>query len=66
MLELNDIVRKLVDVGEVSIKGKPYKVKNMAMAADDSIMKLRVVLEGIEDDNRIKLDIGVSAVAYKR
>lgn len=66
MLELQEVLHQLAQKDEVTIRGEQYKVKNMIMAADDTVMKMRVVLENITSADKVELDVGVSAIIYRR
>jgi hypothetical protein len=66
MLELRDVIHQLANKDEINIRGEQYKVKNMVMAADDSVMKLRVILENTTGNDKIELDVGISAIIYRR
>ena len=65
MLDLISIVQQLAQKDTVMIGDEAYKVKNLVAAADDDVMKIRVVLEAKPKLETFSIDIGISAKVYK-
>ena len=66
MLNLVEIVHQLADRNEVVIRGEHFKLKNIVSATDGEVLKARLVLESLSNEDQIALDVGISAKIYKR
>ena len=65
MLELQEIIHKLVERGSVTIQGNVYKVDNVVYANDIEILKTRLLLKSTNSENIIVIDIDIFAKIYK-
>jgi len=66
MFALQEIMHDLATKDEVEIRGEKYRIKNLVSATDnESVLKIRVVLEQIAGIKNIDVDIDISAVVYK-
>ena len=65
MLELQEIIHKLVERGSVVIQGNVYKVDNVIYANDIEILKTRLLLKSISNENKIVIDVDIFAKIYK-
>ena len=65
MLELQEIIHKLVERGSVVIQGTVYKVDNVIYANDIEILKTRLLLKSTNSENRIVIDVDIFAKIYK-
>ena len=65
MLELQEIIHKLVERGSVVIQGTVYKVDNVIYANDIEILKTRLLLKSISNENKIVIDVDIFAKIYK-
>ena len=65
MLELQEIIHKLIERGSVVIQGNVYKVDNVVYANDIEILKTRLLLKSIDSENKIVIDIDIFAKIYK-
>ena len=65
MLELQEIIHKLVERGSVVIQGSVYKVDNVIYANDIEILKTRLLLKSISNENKIVIDVDIFAKIYK-
>ena len=65
MLELQEIIHKLVERGSVVIQGNVYKVDNVVYANDIEILKTRLLLKGTSNENKIAIDVDIAAKIYK-
>ena len=65
VLELQEIIHKLVERGSVVIQGNVYKVDNVVYANDIEILKTRLLLKSTNSENRIVIDIDIFAKIYK-
>ena len=65
MLELQEIIHKLVERGSVTIQGNVYKVDNVVYANYIEILKTRLLLKSTNSENIIVIDIDIFAKIYK-
>ena len=65
VLELQEIIHKLVERGGVVIQGNVYKVDNIVYANDIEILKTRLLLKSTNSENRIVIDVDIFAKIYK-
>ena len=65
VLELQEIIHKLVERGSVVIQGTVYKVDNVIYANDIEILKTRLLLKSISNENKIVIDVDIFAKIYK-
>ena len=65
VLELQEIIHKLVERGSVVIQGNVYKVDNVVYANDIEILKTRLLLKSISNENKIVIDVDIFAKIYK-
>ena len=65
MLELQEIIHKLVERGSVVIQGNAYKVDNVVCANDIEILKTRLLLKSTNSENSIVIDVDIFAKIYK-
>ena len=65
VLELQEIIHKLVERGSVVIQGNVYKVDNVVYANDIEILKTRLLLKSTDSENRIVIDVDIFAKIYK-
>ena len=65
MLELQEIVHQLAKRDDIVIQGDVYKVANAVYITDGEILKTRLLLKSVSSENRVAIDIGISAKIYK-
>ena len=65
VLELQEIIHKLIERGSVVIQGNVYKVDNVVYANDIEILKTRLLLKSTDSENKIVIDIDIFAKIYK-
>lgn len=65
MLELQEIVRQLTERDSVVIQGNVYKVDNVVYINDVETLKTRLLLKSINSENKIAIDVDISAKIYK-
>ena len=65
MLELQEIIHKLVKRDSVVIQGNVYKVDNVVYANDIEILKTRLLLKSTNSENSIVIDVDIFAKIYK-
>ena len=65
VLELQEIIHKLVERGSVVIQGNVYKVDNVVYANDIEILKTRLLLKSTNSENSIVIDVDIFAKIYK-
>lgn len=65
VLELQEIIHKLVESGSVAIQGNVYKVDNVVCANDIEILKTRLLLKSTSSENSIVIDVDIFAKIYK-
>ena len=65
VLELQEIIHKLVERGGVVIQGNVYKVDNIVYANDIEILKTRLLLKSTDSENKIVIDVDIFAKIYK-
>ena len=65
VLELQEIIHKLVERGSVVIQGNVYKVDNVVYANDIEILKTRLLLKSTSNENKIVIDVDIFAKIYK-
>ena len=66
MLELQEIVRQLAERDSVVIQGNVYKVDNVVYISDLETLKTRLLLKSTSGENKIVIDVDISAKIYKR
>ena len=66
VLELQEIIHKLVEMGSVVIQGNVYKVDNVVCANDIEILKTRLLLKSTNSENSIVIGVDIFAKIYKR
>ena len=65
MLELQEIVQQLVKKDSVVIQGEAYKLDNVVYTTDVEILKTRLLLKGTSNENKIAVDVDITAKIYK-
>ena len=65
MLELQEIVNQLVKKDSVVIQGEAYKLDNVVYTTDVEILKTRLLLKSISNENKIAIDVDIAAKIYK-
>ena len=65
MLELQEIVRQLVERGSVVIQGNVYKVDNVVYINDVETLKTRLLLKSASSENKIVIDVDIFAKIYR-
>ena len=65
VLELQEIIHKLVERGSVVIQGNTYKVDNVVYVNDIEILKTRLLLKSTNSENKIVIDVDIFAKIYK-
>ena len=65
MLELQEIVQQLVKKDSVVIQGEVYKLDNVVYTTDVEILKTRLLLKGTSNENKIAIDVDITAKIYK-
>ena len=65
VLELQEVVRKLVERDRVVIQGNEYKVDNVVYTNDGEILKTRLLLKSTNSENKIVIDVDIFAKIYK-
>ena len=65
MLELQEIVQQLVKKDSVVIQGEAYKLDNVVYTTDVEILKTRFLLKGTSNENKIAIDVDITAKIYK-
>lgn len=65
MLELQEIVRQLIERDSVVIQGNVYKVDNVVYINDVETLKTRLLLKSINSENKIVIDVDIFAKIYK-
>ena len=66
MLELQEIVRQLIERDSVVIQGNVYKVDNVVYISDVETLKTRLLLKSMSSENKIVIDVDIFAKIYKR
>ena len=66
MLELQEIVRQLIERDSVVIQGNVYKVDNVVYISDVETLKTRLLLKSTSSENKIVIDVDIFAKIYKR
>ena len=65
MLELQEIVRQLIERDSVVIQGNVYKVDNVVYISDLETLKTRLLLKSTSSENKIVIDVDIFAKIYK-
>ena len=65
MLELQEIVRQLIERDSVVIQGNVYKVDNVVYISDLETLKTRLLLKSTSGENKIVIDVDIFAKIYK-
>ena len=65
MLELQEIVRQLIERDSVVIQGNVYKVDNVVYINDVETLKTRLLLKSASSENKIVIDVDIFAKIYK-
>ena len=65
MLELQEIIHKLIERGSVVIQGNVYKVDNVVYINDVETLKTRLLLKSTNSENKIVIDVDIFAKIYK-
>ena len=65
MLELQEIVQQLIKKDSVVIQGEVYKLDNVVYTTDVEILKTRLLLKGTSNENKIAIDVDITAKIYK-
>ena len=65
MLELQEIVRQLIERDSVVIQGNAYKVDNVVYISDLETLKTRLLLKSTSSENKIAIDVDIFAKIYK-
>ena len=66
MLELQEIVRQLIERDSIVIQGNVYKVDNVVYISDVETLKTRLLLKSTSSENKIVIDVDIFAKIYKR
>ena len=65
MLDLQEIVRQLIERDSVVIQGNVYKVDNVVYISDLETLKTRLLLKSTSSENKIVIDVDIFAKIYK-
>ena len=65
MLELQEVIHKLLERDSIVIQGNVYKVDNVIYANDIEILKTRILLKSTDSENNISIDVDIFAKIYK-
>ena len=65
MLELQEIVRQLIERDSIVIQGNVYKVDNVVYISDVETLKARLLLKSTSSENKIVIDVDIFAKIYK-
>ena len=65
MLELQEIVRQLIERDSIVIQGNVYKVDNVVYISDVETLKTRLLLKSTSSENKIVIDVDIFAKIYK-
>ena len=65
VLELQEIIHKLIERGSVVIQGNVYKVDNVVYISDLETLKTRLLLKSTSGENKIVIDVDIFAKIYK-
>ena len=65
MLDLQEIVRQLIERDSVVIQGNVYKVDNVVYISDVETLKTRLLLKSTSSENKIVIDVDIFAKSYK-
>ena len=65
MLDLQEIVRQLIERDSVVIQGNVYKVDNVVYISDVETLKTRLLLKSTSSENKIVIDVDIFAKIYK-
>ena len=65
MLELQEIIHQLAKKDSVVIQGEVYKLDNIVYTTDVEILKTRLLLKSISNENKIAIDVDIAAKIYK-
>ena len=65
MLELQEIIHQLAKKDSVVIQGEVYKLDNIVYTTDVEILKTRLLLKGTSNENKIAIDVDITAKIYK-
>ena len=65
MLELQEIIHQLAKKDSVVIQGEVYKLDNIVYTTDVEILKTRFLLKGTSNENKIAIDVDITAKIYK-
>lgn len=65
MLELQEIVRQLIERDSVVIQGNVYKVDNVVYINDVETLKTRLLLKSTSSENKIVIDVDIFAKIYR-
>ena len=65
MLELQEIVRQLIERDSVVIQGNVYKVDNVVYISDLETLKTRLLLKSTSGENKIVIDVDIFVKIYK-
>ena len=64
-IQLGQIVNQLVKKDSVVIQGEAYKLDNVVYTTDVEILKTRLLLKGTSNENKIAIDVDITAKIYK-
>ena len=65
VLELQEVIHKLLERDSIVIQGNVYKVDNVIYANDIEILKTRLLLKSTSSENKIVIDVDIFAKIYK-
>ena len=65
VLELQEVIHKLLERDSIVIQGNVYKVDNVIYANDIEILKTRLLLKSTNSENSIVIDVDIFAKIYK-
>ena len=65
MLELQEIVRQLIERDSIVIQGNVYKVDNVVYISDLETLKTRLLLKSTSSENKIVIDVDIFVKIYK-
>lgn len=65
MLELQEIIRQLIERDSVVIQGNVYKVDNVVYINDVETLKTRLLLKSASSENKIVIDVDIFAKIYR-
>ncbi len=65
MLELQELINKLFYKDFISVNNTDYKIINVVYVTDNEVLKAKLLLENINNNNKILIDFGFCLKIYK-